>query len=131
MYDILSVYLENGLRVVIHKIAYLKTVSCGIWVKQGSKHEGEENNGLSHLVEHLMINIDNTYNKKFQRLISEATLDGIIYNAGTTKETTFYYFTGLKKNLKKCIELLGSIVIENKTFPIDLVENEKKVVTIA
>jgi len=58
MYDILNVYLENGLRVIMHKNPHVKTMSCGVWIKQGSKHENDEENGLSHLVEHLMINIE-------------------------------------------------------------------------
>ena len=128
MYDILSVYLENGLSVVMHKIPYARTMACGVWVKQGSKYESEEESGLSHLIEHLMINIENKNNKKFRNLISKVASEGVSYNAGTTKETTSYYFTGLSNMLEKCIETLGTIVIDNKTFSEDLLENEKKVV---
>ena len=32
MYDILNVYLENGMQVVMHKIPYVKTMACGLWV---------------------------------------------------------------------------------------------------
>jgi len=112
----------------MHKIPHVRTMACGAWVRQGSKHEDDENNGLSHLIEHLMINIDNGNNPKFQRLINEAISEGIVYNAGTTKETTSYYFTGLSNMLETCIETLASIVIDNKGFSNELVENEKKVV---
>ena len=53
MYDLVNAYLENGLRIVLHKIAGTKTAACGLWVKQGSSYETDENNGLSHLTEHL------------------------------------------------------------------------------
>lgn len=129
MYDILSVYLENGLRVVIHKIPYVRTIACGIWVKQGSKHENDENNGLSHLIEHLSINIKNDNNPKFQKLVGEVVSEGVVYNAGTMKETTSYFFTGLSNMLEKCLQALSSIVIDNKNFTEELVENEKKVVS--
>ena len=129
MYDILSVYLENGLRVVMHKVPHVRTMACGIWVGQGSKHESDETNGLSHLIEHLMINIDNSNNSTFQKLINEITSEGIVYNAGTTKETTSYFFTGLSNMLEKCLQTLASIVIDNKGFTKELIENEKKVVT--
>lgn len=129
MYDILNVYLENGLRVVMHRIPHMRTMACGVWVRQGSKHENDENNGLSHLLEHLMINIENNKNPKFQHLINEAISEGIVYNAGTTKETTSYYFTGLSNLLDKCIQTLASIVIDNKSFTQELIENEKKVVS--
>lgn len=50
MYDILSVYLENGLRVIMHKIHHIRTMACEVWIKQGSKYEsddGKENIELS------------------------------------------------------------------------------------
>ena len=59
VYDVLNAYLENGLKVVLHKIPGVKTISCGIWIKQGSIYETDENNGLSHLLEHLILNADN------------------------------------------------------------------------
>lgn len=129
MYDVLNVYLENGLRVIMHRIPHIKTVSCGIWVKQGSKYEDDQSNGLSHLLEHLMINPDNDMNPNFQNLIKEISSEGIVYNAGTTKESTSYYMYGLAKNLEKCLKTLSSIVTQNKTFSATLFENEKKIVT--
>lgn len=129
MYDVLNVYLENGLRVIMHRIPHIKTVSCGLWVKQGSKYEDDQTNGLSHLLEHLMINPDNDMNPNFQNLIKEISSEGIVYNAGTTKESTSYYMYGLAKNLEKCLKTLSSIVTQNKTFSTTLFENEKKVVT--
>lgn len=129
MYDILNVYLENGLRVVMHKIPHARTIACGVWVKQGSKHENDDTNGLSHLIEHLIINVDNHNNPKFQKLIRDLNDEGVMHNAGTTKENTNFYFTGLNKNLEKCISTLAEMVIHNRNFSEELIENEKKVVT--
>ncbi|MDF2522271.1 MAG: insulinase family protein [Clostridia bacterium] len=129
MYDILNVYLENGLRVVMHRIPNARTIACGVWVRQGSKHEDEASSGLSHLLEHLMINTDNNMNSKLQQLMGEVTSEGVLYNAGTTKESTSFFFTGLSDSLGNCIKTLASIVIDNNTFAHGLVENEKKVVT--
>lgn len=128
MYDILSVYLENGLRVIMHKIPYTKTFACGVWVKQGSKHEDDLTNGLSHLIEHLIINVNNHNNPTYQDLIKELGDAGVIYNAGTTKENTNFYFTGINKNLEKCIAVLAQMVVHNRNFSDELLENEKKVV---
>lgn len=127
MYDILSVHLENGLQVIMHRIPHSRTMACGLWVKQGSKHECAETAGLSHLLEHLMINIGNTNNPRFQQLVSEISSEGVSYNAGTTKENTSFYFTGLSGALEKCLEAL-SCLTRNKIFPDALFENEKKVV---
>lgn len=92
MYDILSFYLENGLRVVMHKISGIKTMTCGIWINQGSKYENDENNGLTHIVEHMLFSKDNYYNSELVNYFNEISNNGINYNAATTKEHTYYYF---------------------------------------
>lgn len=113
----------------MHKMPYLRTMSCGLWIKQGSKHECDGNNGLSHLIEHLMINIANKSSPDFQKLINGVTSQGVSYNAGTGKETTSYYFTGLSNRLKDCLKTLSTIAIKNRFFDKELIENEKKIVT--
>lgn len=52
----------------MHKIPYVKTMACGLWVNQGSKYEDDTTNGLSHLVEHLKLNKENINNPKFKML---------------------------------------------------------------
>lgn len=101
MHDILNAYLENGLRVVLHKIPYAKTAACGLWVNQGSKYEIERTSGLSHLTEHLLVNPENRANEAYQKLMREIAIEGVFHNTSTTKESTSFYFAGLKSALKK------------------------------
>ena len=54
--------LSNGLRVVCEKIPYVRSVSTGIWVKTGSRDENQENNGISHFVEHMLFKGTKTRN---------------------------------------------------------------------
>ena len=56
MNEIMSVTLDNGLKVLLQKIPYIRTISTGIWIKQGSKNETSKNNGISHIVEHMVLN---------------------------------------------------------------------------
>ncbi|QFJ54875.1 M16 family metallopeptidase [Pseudobutyrivibrio xylanivorans] len=128
MYDLVNAYLENGLRIVLHRIPQTRTTSCGLWVKQGSSYETDDNNGLSHLTEHLALNPHNRLNNKYQNLMEEAAAEGVIYNAATTKEYTCYYFTGLSRTLGTCLQALGCIAKENREFDLDFFENEKSVV---
>ena len=128
MYDILNAYLENGLKIILHKIPGAKTIACGLWVAQGSKNESDSNSGLSHLVEHLIVNPVTSGNEVYQRLIEEATNSGVVYNAATTKEYTCFYFTGLSNTLDLCVKCLSNIAMNNRVFPKDMFENEKKVV---
>ena len=100
MYDVLNAYLENGLKIILHKIPEVKTVSCGLWVKQGSSYESDEFNGLSHLAEHLLMNAEDVINEQYKYLIAEITDNGVMYNAATTKEYTCFHFTGLANTLE-------------------------------
>ena len=45
--------LTNGIRVVTNRIAHLETVSLGVWVSAGARHEREDQHGLSHFLEHM------------------------------------------------------------------------------
>ncbi len=128
MYDVLNAYLGNGLRVVLHRIPQAKTVSCGLWVKQGSKYENDENNGLSHLVEHLLLNPRNERSLEYQKIMEQVAGEGVIYNAATTKEYTCFHFTGLRQTLEICLSALEQVVKTNRKFGEDFFENEKKVV---
>lgn len=128
MYDVLNAYLENGLKVVLHKVIGTRTVACGLWVRQGSSYETDENNGLSHLIEHLLVNPENEYNKEYKKMIQKVTSEGVVYNAATTKEYTCFHFTGLTNSLEDSLECLSNIVKNNRQFPEEFLENEKKVV---
>ena len=128
MYDVLNAYLENGLKIILHKIPEAKTISCGLWINEGSRYETDENNGLSHLTEHLVINPENRNNPQYEELASRVSSEGVIYNAATTKEYTCFYYTGLKNTLDICLSCLSHIAMKNRSFTEELFENEKKVV---
>ena len=46
--------LSNGIKVVAEKIDYLKSISIGVWVGNGSRYENKEVNGISHFIEHML-----------------------------------------------------------------------------
>jgi len=45
--------LSNGLRVLTDSIDTVETVSIGIWVDVGTRHEPASVNGVAHLLEHM------------------------------------------------------------------------------
>ena len=128
VYDVLNAYLENGLKIVVHKIKDAKTVACGLWIHQGSVNETDENNGLSHLVEHLMLNAANEQRQEYQKLMNEVSSQGVIYNAVTTKEYTCFHYTGLPRTINLCLQCLASIAKDKQYFPPDFFQKEKQVV---
>lgn len=128
MDDVLNTYLENGLKVVFHKIPNAQIVSCGAWIRQGSKYENDADHGLSHLAEHLLLNPRNESEPDYQRIMDSVSREGVMYNAATTKEYTCFYFTGLTQTLEICLAALAQLVKSNRKFDKQFYENEKKVV---
>ena len=46
--------LDNGIKVALESISYVRSISFGIWVKNGSRNELPQENGVSHYIEHMM-----------------------------------------------------------------------------
>ncbi|MDT8719579.1 insulinase family protein [Clostridium sp. 19966] len=129
MYDLFSVYLENGLKVIMHRIPTSRNIACGLWVKQGCKDEDDLTNGLSHLIKHLVFHKDNCENERFQKLVNFALAGGVVLDSQITKEYSSFYMTGLPDMIENCIETLGSMVTEdNFDFSDEFIEREKKTV---
>ena len=81
---------DNGHKIVLaHKEGNMVNVSS--WVKTGSINENDNNNGISHFLEHLMFKGTSTYKVgEFDRMLESK---GAIVNAATWKDYTFYYVT--------------------------------------
>lgn len=127
MYEIMSIYLENGLRVILHKIPNSRTFACGLWVKQGSNYENDKNNGISHLLEHLIVTTNNS--NSMDSLVNKITVEGLMYNATTSKEFTSYYMSGISSKLEVALSSISQLIIDfDKKIDKNLFENEKKIV---
>ncbi|MEN9776575.1 MAG: hypothetical protein RJB04_330, partial [Verrucomicrobiota bacterium] len=46
--------LPGGLRVVTATLPHLASVSVGIWVNTGGRHETARENGAAHFIEHML-----------------------------------------------------------------------------
>ena len=86
--------LSNGLTVVTHTMPHLETTSLGIWVGVGSRHEAPDENGISHLLEHM--SFKGTASRTAQAIAEEIEAVGGELNAATGLETTAYFARVLK-----------------------------------
>ena len=75
---------SNGMRVVVENIPFLRSVCVGIWVRTGSAMENDENNGISHFVEHVMFK--GTTEMSALEIANAFESKGAIINAFTSKE---------------------------------------------
>ena len=52
MYE--KLVLPNGVRIVYEHIDHVRSVSAGIFVGVGSRHERPRENGAAHFIEHML-----------------------------------------------------------------------------
>ncbi|MBE7078251.1 MAG: insulinase family protein [Clostridiales bacterium] len=116
---------ENGLRLVVKQIPGLMSVTMGILVGTGASAETDEEDGISHFIEHMQFKGTKTRNAfeisdAFDRL-------GAQVNAFTGKDLTCYYSKCTTDHTSDCFALLADLFL-NSTFPEEEMEREKGVV---
>lgn len=117
--------LSNGIRIVIESVPNVRSVALGIYVDCGSAYENESNNGISHMIEHMMFK--GTTNRSAKELARETALLGDDMNAYTSKELTCYYARVLDEHLPAMAEILGDMFTHSLFAQEDL-EKEKSVI---
>ena len=117
--------LDNGIRIVSHEMPEHRSVSLGIWVENGSRHESEAENGLSHFIEHLLFK--GTERRSAAQIAEEMDAVGGVINAFTSKEHTCYYAKVLDENLPLAIDLLTDIFLHS-SFDAQEIERERSVI---
>jgi len=117
--------LENGIRVVTEQIASAHSVSLGVWVENGSRHESLAQNGISHFLEHMLFK--GTERRDAQDIAREIDSVGGVLNAFTSREFSCYYAKVLARKLPFAVELLSDIVL-NSLFDLDEIEKERRVI---
>lgn len=117
--------LDNGIRVVSHEMADHRSVSLGIWVENGSRHESAPQNGISHFIEHLLFK--GTERRTAAQIAEEMDAVGGVINAFTSKEQTCYYAKVLDENLPLAIDLLTDIFLHS-SFDAEEIERERSVI---
>ena len=104
--------LKNGLRVVTEYIPHFPSVSVGLWIGAGSMYETQEENGLSHFVEHMLFK--STENRTTREIAVEMDAIGGQVNAFTSKECTCYYAKVIAEHLPRAMELLTDLLLNAK-----------------
>ena len=117
--------LDNGLRIASEVIAGAETAAFAIAVDVGARDESIEENGLSHLLEHMAFKGTARMNAK--QIAEEFDMMGGNVNAYTSHEHTVYEAKVLKEYGADALRLLCEIVA-GSTFDADELERERDVV---
>ncbi|HEY1259145.1 MAG TPA: pitrilysin family protein [Stellaceae bacterium] len=117
--------LKNGLRVATDRVDTVDTVSLGIWVDVGTRHEPAAINGAAHFLEHMAFK--GTERRSALAIAEEIEAVGGHLNAYTSRESTAYYAKVLKEDVPLALDILADI-LQNSTFAADELERERTVI---
>ncbi len=117
--------LDNGIRIISNSMQNLETVSVGAWVSAGTRHENANENGISHLLEHMAFK--GTERRSALQIAEEIEAVGGSINAYTSRENTAYYAKVLKEDIGLAVDIISDI-LQFSTMETDEVEREREVV---
>ena len=109
--------LESGVRIVTEAMPSVRSVSIGFWVGTGSRHESEQQAGLSHLLEHLLFKGTAKYESVQIDQIFDAM--GAELNAGTGKETTSVFARVIDEHLTDAFDVMADMVFRPLLTDVD------------
>ncbi len=117
--------LPNGMRVASEFLEGVESVAVAVSVGAGARYETEDENGISHLLEHMAFKGTKTRTARDIAEIFDAV--GGQLNAYTSMELTVYYAKLLKENAGLAVDVLADIM-QNSIFAEDELAREKEVI---
>ncbi len=116
---------ENGFQLLVMENHTNPLVSVVVIVRAGLRHETLENNGVSHMLEHMTFN--GTTRRSQKQLYDELDSLGIYLNAHTDMDYTNYLALTHRDFLEQSIEIMADMLL-NSTFPPEKFEKEKGII---
>ncbi len=117
--------LDNGLRLTTESMPHVRSVSFGVWLARGSRHESASQSGIAHFVEHMLFK--GTTSRSAETIAQAIDSIGGQMDAFTSKEYAGYYIKVLDEHLPVALDILSDILL-NPALPEDEIVREKKVV---
>jgi len=117
--------LSNGLTILTEEMPAVRSVSMGIWVRTGSRQESEEENGISHFIEHMVFK--GTKNRSAEQIAREADSIGGHLDAFTAKECTCFSIKALDEHVPRAFDIVSDLFL-NPLFQAEDISKESKVI---
>ena len=110
--------LPSGLRLVTEPMPHVRSISVGVWVSRGSRHESDAESGVAHFVEHMLFK--GTTSRSARDIAQTIDSIGGQLDAFTAKEYAGYYIKILDEHLPLAIELLSDMIMNPAFAPADI-----------
>src|SRR5207344_3213319 len=107
------------------RMTQVRSISIGVWLTRGSRHESADRSGIAHFVEHMLFKGTDT--RSAEDIAQAIDSIGGQLDAFTSKEYAGYYVKVLDEHLPLAMDILTDLV-SNPVFEPDDIEREKKVV---
>lgn len=117
--------LDCGVTLAAEQLDGFRSVTVGIWTGAGSVTETGDDNGISHLIEHMLFK--GTTRRSAKQIAQDVDRIGAQINAFTSKEATCYYIRVMDEKLEQGIEILTDLFCDALLQEEEL-EREKGVV---
>ena len=126
---------DNQVKVFHYPGDHLHGFCISVYLNGGSLYESEDDNGISHFLEHVIIrNINHLMDGQLYRYLDRL---GLMFNACTYKEFVQFEITGAAKNFRKAVEVFvkifdelqlpsSEINIERKRIKAEIREDDEK-----
>ena len=117
--------LPNGLVTVTENMPEMRSVSLGLWIRVGSRHETSQMNGISHFIEHMVFK--GTERRSAEAIARSVDSIGGHLDAFTAKEFICFSTKVLDEHFPVAFDVLADLV-QNPTFQEEDISRERKVV---
>jgi len=109
----------------MESIPFVRSVSFGVWVRNGSRNETTETNGISHFIEHMMFK--GTDRRSAKDIADTMDAVGGQLNAFTSKEYTCYFARTLDTHFDVALDVITDMFFQSKYDPAEI-EKERNVI---
>ena len=118
--------LKNGANLTAINMPDTLTITLLIMLKSGPRFDPINKEGLSHFVEHLMMDWSDKLSDK-NEILRILESEGIVTGAFSYQETNIYWMRGMKTSLSLMSKILIN-QIQNPLFRIEDIKTEKQIV---
>ncbi|MBL9037623.1 MAG: insulinase family protein [Archangium sp.] len=116
--------LPSGLTVVTVETPHLHSALAAVYVRVGSRHEREDTNGVSHLLEHLFFRGSARYPNSVRMNASVEAVGGNL-NGVTMRDSGTYYTPVHPDGIGVALRILGDMVTRPRLVQL---ETEKRII---